>query len=318
MKVLAILIFSMSAFSHCVINRAGLDIGSGATKLKIAEVDICENKVLKLILDKGYPVEYKSDLKKSKDNKFSSEIIEKADVTFKSIAETLIQYKVAETRAVATSAFRTSSNTQKVLEKAYKHGIKVEIITQKEEALLGYKAARLLSSSNNYIVWDIGGGSMQMVYKLNSKELIYKGHLASVPFREYILKTVQKSSKSSPNPLSKSDVIESVNYAQKYALEDISSGFKKLYAKKDVDVIGIGGVHSKAILKAMDREDYYTQDQLEKFLNKQRVLTDEEIGSKYASTSISNLALVLGFMKALKIDKVISGNINLSDGLLLN
>lgn len=318
---LLIITMSLSYYSlgqRCVLNRAGLDIGSGATKLKIAQVDSCKNKVLEILLDKSFAVEYKSDLKKSKDNAFSKSILSKGEESFKSIQNLMKEYKVSEVKAVATSAFRTSNNSKQVVDIAKKYGINVSIITQKEEALLGYKAARSLSGSNNYIVWDIGGGSMQMVYKLNTKELIYEGHLASVPFREYILKEVQKTTKVSPNPISIQVMAKSLKYAQKYALKDLSEGFKALYRRKSIDVVGIGGVHSKAILKAMGRDKYYTKSQLKKFLEKQRQLNDQELGGKYASTSVSNLILVLGFMNALNINKVITGNINLSDGLLLN
>lgn len=314
-----IFIFSFNSFSRdCIINRAGLDIGSGATKLKVAQVDSCKNQVIKLLLDKSFAVEYKSDLKKSKDNMFSQSVINKGEKAFKDIQIILENYKVKEVRAVATSAFRTSKNSQKIVDIAKKYKISIDIITQKQEALLGYKAARNLSRANNYIVWDIGGGSMQMVYKINDKELIYEGHLASVPFREYILKDVQKSKNSSPNPISVEVMNKSLDYARKYALNDLSEDFKALYKQKTIDVIGIGGVHSKAILKAMGKESYYTRSQLEKFLKKQRLLTDKELGGNYSSTSVSNLILVLGFMYALNIDKVITGDINLSDGLLLN
>lgn len=319
-KIVIILIFiSSNLFANkCFLKRAALDIGSGATKLKIAQVDICKNKIISLLVDKSFAVEYKSDLKRSKNNTFSYRVIKKGEDSFRLIEKILKQHSIEKAIAVATSAFRTSKNSSVLVDIAKKYFIDIKIITQKAEALLGYKAARLLSGSNNYIVWDIGGGSMQMVYKLNANELIYQGHLASVPFREYIIKTVQKSSKSSPNPISKDDTQTSLEYAKSYAIKDIPEAFKSLFDYKRANVIGIGGVHSKAILKAMGRTKFYTRTQLKAFLSKQRLLSDEELSNKYASTSVSNLILVLGYMQALNIDKVITGNINLSDGLLLN
>lgn len=317
--LIVISLFGVNLYAgNCLNIRAGLDVGSGATKLKIAQVDICENKVLEVLLDKSFAVEYKNDLKKSKDNTFSKSIISKGAEAFKSIQKLLKEHNVSKVKAVATSAFRTSSNSQIVVDIAKMYNIEMDIISQRQEALLGYKAARSLSGSNNYIVWDIGGGSMQMVYKLNNKELIYQGHLASVPFRDYIINNIQKTSKASPNPISTEVTLKSLKYSEEYAINDLSGDFIALYKKNTVDVIGIGGVHSKAILKAMGRDKYYTKSQLKKFLEKQRQFNDQELGGKYASTSVSNLILVLGFMNALNINKVITGNINLSDGLLLN
>jgi exopolyphosphatase/guanosine-5'-triphosphate,3'-diphosphate pyrophosphatase len=53
-------------------------------------------------------------------------------------------------------------------------------------------------------------------------------------------------------------------------------------------------------------------------LNKGISLTDKEIGGQYADTEISNLILVLGFMQQLGISEVMTQNINLADGVLLN
>ncbi len=46
-------------------------------------------------------------------------------------------------------------------------------------------------------------------------------------------------------------------------------------------------------------------------------LTETEIGGKYAATDVSNLALVLGFMKELEIEKVKTLKANMAHGILI-
>ena len=309
---------SFGIYAKCIETRAGIDIGSGASKLKIARVDKCKDKIEKLLLSKDFAVEYKDDLKSRNKKSFSKAIIKKGRSAFKEISRIIKKYKVQSTQAVATSAFRTSSNSGVLVRYAKSLDIPVEVISQDEEAILGYKSAKSIAGEKDYLVWDIGGGSMQMSYKKDKKLLIYKGKLASVPFRAYVTKFVQNSKKRSPNPMSSKDVEKSIKYAHDYALRDIDKDLQKIIKTEDIDIIGIGGVHSSAILESMGKEAEYTYKELESFLEARKSLTDEKIGGKYASTSTSNLALVLGFMKALNIKKVIGEKLNLSDGLLYN
>jgi len=313
-----LLLMSFGIYANCIEMRAGIDIGSGASKLKIAKVDKCKDKIEKILFTKDFAVEYKDDLRSRNKKSFSKSIIKKGRSAFREISSILKKYKVQSTRAVATSAFRTSSNSAVLIRYAKSLDIPVEVISQDEEAILGYKSAKSLTSGRKYLVWDIGGGSMQMSYKKDDKLLIYKGKLASVPFRAYVTKFVQNSKKRSPNPMSSKDVDKSIKYAHDYALRDIDKDLQKVIKTQDIDIIGIGGVHSSAILESMGKKGNYTYKELESFLKARKSLTDKEIGGKYASTSTSNLALVLGYMKALGIKKVIGEKLNLSDGLLYN
>ena len=58
-------------------------------------------------------------------------------------------------------------------------------------------------------------------------------------------------------------------------------------------------------------------EQIKSALDKRAGMTDVDIGGKYASTEISNLALVAGYMSGLGIKYVKTGKINLTDGLLI-
>ena len=83
-------------------------------------------------------------------------------------------------------------------------------------------------------------------------------------------------------------------------------------------MVGIGGVHYYSIRGQLGADQSYTREAVQQTLKNRLGLTDKEIDSKYASTEISNLALVLGYMDAMDIDAVFPARINLADGLLLH
>src|SRR5690606_39278735 len=92
-----------SAFAQCLVTRAGLDIGSGATKIKVARVNTCEQKIIEELLDTNLPVGYKADLQKSKDNTFSKEIIKQGVDAIESLMNQARQLGATEFFAVTTS-----------------------------------------------------------------------------------------------------------------------------------------------------------------------------------------------------------------------
>lgn len=55
----------------------GLDIGSGSTKMMVAKVDICKNKILDVLHNESQSVQYNEDLEKNADGNLSPTIIVK-------------------------------------------------------------------------------------------------------------------------------------------------------------------------------------------------------------------------------------------------
>src|SRR5690606_8482321 len=80
MKVLAVLgticaIFAARWMSQtdCVVRRAAFDVGSGTTRMKIADVNTCKQIIENVIYEQQEKVDYKEDLVKSGD-RFSTDI----------------------------------------------------------------------------------------------------------------------------------------------------------------------------------------------------------------------------------------------------
>src|ERR1700722_2180174 len=55
--------------------RAALDIGSGATKLRVAEVDLENNRIVKVLESKSFTTPYQEKLSKSSDGLFDEEVM---------------------------------------------------------------------------------------------------------------------------------------------------------------------------------------------------------------------------------------------------
>lgn len=307
------------SFANCIVTRAGFDIGSGTTKIKVAKVNSCEQRILEVLLDTSLPVAYKDDLQKSKDNKFSSEIIKIGTDAIEKLQLQARKLGASQYYAVTTSATRTAQNADRLLSSIKERlDLNVVVINQEKEAILGYIAAS--AKTNSPVVWDIGGGSMQITFRKDKDFIVYKGKIASVSFKNHIIETIQHKKGTTPNPVSQSDYIQALHDARTVAKFSIDQEIKDQLSNPKNTIIGIGGVHYYSILGQLEmkNKNSYSIDQLSGLLPKRLGLKDNEIKSDYADTEISNLILVQGFMRELGIKKVQVEKINLTDALLLS
>lgn len=314
---------SSSAFSQtCEKITTAFDIGSGATKMKVAMVNTCEQRILKTLFEDSRPVEYKQKLKESKDNKFSAEIMNEGKKVLQELKQKAMEFKPTNFLAVATSAFRTAENGKEFAANLSKElKIDIQVIDQDEEAKLGFYGgvAKAKTKASNVVVWDIGGGSMQITTLENKKLKIYGGQIASVTFKNKVIEEILKKDSqkiSSPNPL-KAQSAAATELASKLAFEDVPKDMKEKFSRGDIEVIGIGGVHYYSVSGQLGKPETFTSNDIKKIMVKRSMLTDEQLESKYAETEVTNLALVAGFMDALKIKQVMPAKVNLTDGLLL-
>lgn len=311
----------------CDVIRAAIDIGSGSTRIKVAKVDRCKNKVLTVLLEREEKVDYKEDLVKSRRDHFSDEIMATGLATLRSLKTEADKFSPEEYVSVATAAFREAKNGQKFIEKIdVELWINARIITQAEEALLGFygSANNMGTTPENTVIWDIGGSSQQIVkYNGNNHFEVYEGKLGSVPFKEYIIKKIKRQHTYSPNPINSYQAKLAAEYAEKNAEKTVKKGIREfLQNTKNVKVLGIGGVHYFSIRNQVDptgEKDTYTIGDVEKTLKSKLGKTDNDLGNpQYVQTDVSNLILVFGYMKALNIYEVRPAKINMTDGLILN
>jgi exopolyphosphatase / guanosine-5'-triphosphate,3'-diphosphate pyrophosphatase len=180
-------------------NIASIDIGSNTVLLLIASI---ENGKLIPIVN-----EYRSP-RLGKGLKIGGGILDdRIDYLLEIMADykaLFEQYKCGKIIITATNAIRIASNSDKIINRIDKElGIKVIIIPGDEEAKLSYLgASSSMSSLEEKIVIDIGGGSTEVIYGNNSDILFKKSFqtgvvsltetfLGDYPYREKALKNVE-------------------------------------------------------------------------------------------------------------------------------
>lgn len=318
--------FTLTAWAddkNCLKTKAAFDIGSGATKLKVARVDTCLQKIKKVLVDTSLAVPYKDSLQNNDENVFDANLRKKGIEAINKLKALARIHAPASYLAVATSAFRTAKNGQAFAgEILGKTGVKVEIIDQDREARIGFAgaSANVERKPDQIVVWDIGGGSMQITaYDHTGKFQIYRGKIASASFKKHIIEEIQGANPkavTSPNPIDEEDHEIAQRDAMVVAMLTVPDEIKQKI-KKGASVIGIGGVHSQSIKNQTGAEKVYTLEALDEAIHRGLGKSDEQIGGDYASSDISNLILVRGFMEGMEVEEVLPKNVNLADGLLV-
>lgn len=296
-------------------------MGSGSTKALAALIDVCQSKIVKVLYEERLPLAFNEALEKSFDGKLPASIVKEALPQMNRLVAKMREFENIEIRGVATSVFRVAKNGATVateLEKGL--GIPLKVISQDQEARLGYLAAlskRPKEASEKMIVWDIGGGSMQMFALQNKTEKIYRGDLASVTFKNSVLRRLKFQDPvqvSSPNPIG-SQKENAVQLAKNHAYLNVPDFFKK--NAQTYSWVGVGGVLSLSVQRqAAAGASTFTQEQAEKALAVGAKKSNEMLVGDYKDTDVTNIALVLGYMKALGIKEVHTVEVSLGEGVL--
>lgn len=321
--ILLSVLWTINVFANgCEEVRASFDVGSGATKMVVAKVNTCLNKKGQILLEKSVAIPFKVALDNSPNSEFDSEIQSLGITNIGKLKEEATAFSPNKYVAVATSAFRKATNGASYAKRIERIlGIRFKIIDQKTEAILGHLGTMQVvkDKSKDLLVWDIGGGSMQMTYLNNDQNYnVYEGKLASVSFKNMVITGIKGKAyeiTATPNPLGKHGARKALNLAQYYAKIHVPGDVKD--AIKRSKVIGIGSLHYHSILKKVTSEgDTYSVSDVLKLYNEQKMKSDSQVGGEFASTDVTNLALVAGFMKELQIPAVVVQQINMAHGIL--
>lgn len=317
-----ITLFSSVAFAGpCLENRAALDLGSGTTKAYVAQVDTCQKRIVKVLFEDRLALPLNEALEKSADNEIPQAVLQKAVPQIQDLLARIKAHDVKQVSAVATSVFRVARNGNQAaaqISEALK--IPVKVISQDQEAELGYWSAlaqKNIQNTKSLIVWDIGGGSMQMYAREHGRIHIFRGDLASVTFKNKIMQTLQFKDprrENSPNPIGIQREA-ALQLAKNHAYLNVPAYFKA--KAPHARWVGVGGVISMSVQRQVNPQaTEFTREQLAETLKQRVKLRDEQIESEYRVSDISNLALVLGYMQALKIEKVETAQAALGQGLI--
>jgi len=314
--------------NRCIENRAGIDMGSGSTKIQVTAVNICQKTLGNVLYEDQRPVAYNADLAKSGNNQLSEDIQQQGLTALTDMVNKANRFKPQRITGVATAVFRTAANGQQVIDRFNQQAlVSLKIISQQQEAELGFLSAKTALHEKNLkdedlLVWDIGGGSMQMTTYRQQQGIktvdIYQGKLASVTLKDFITDVLQNKNPqadSTPNPIGslRNTVLRYVNF---YVRTHVSAQMKQDAQQKRV--IGIGGVHGYSISDQIHPLNHtYTLEDVQRVSKKNVWKGDSELKGEYRTTDVSNLLLVEGFMQSLKIPQVTVVKASLIQGILL-
>lgn len=314
--------------NRCIENRAGIDMGSGSTKIQVTEVNICQKTLGKVLYEDQRPVGFNADLAKSGNNQLSDAIQQQGLAALTEMVNKANAFKPQRITGVATAVFRTAANGQRVIDRFNQQAhVSLTIISQQQEAELGFLSAKAALHENNLndedlLVWDIGGGSMQMTTYRQQRGVktvdIYQGKLASVTLKDFITEVLQNKDQqadSTPNPIGslRNTVLRYVSF---YARTHVGAQMKQDAQHKRV--IGIGGVHGYSIRDQVHPVNAtYTLADVQRVSKNNVWKGDSELKGEYRATDVSNLLLVEGYMQALKIPQVTVVKASLIQGILL-
>lgn len=302
--------------------RAAIDIGSGATNLKVAKVDPSTNKILIQLYEKSIPVPYQKQLEQSTDESFDREIMDQGIRTIKALKELAGSYQVKKVVGVATAAFRKAKNADQFAKEIEQQtGVQVRIINQDEEGILAFRGALAITpiQAEHAITWDIGGGSMQLTTLTNEGTyLVEKGKTASIPFKNAVIEQIEhKDAKTmtSPNPMTMEEMQAAIHYASQLA-QDTDQFIKNKIQDPQSQVLAVGSLFNFGI-RPIVNNPIVKQDALENSVMERAGKTDAELpGGSLAEVAVTNPLLVLGYMKGLHINQVEVLNVNNADGAL--
>lgn len=303
--------------------RAAFDVGSGSTKMKVAELNTCTKSILRTLADEQIKVDYRDALEKSPDGRLPQGVMGDGLVALKQLKSSAQAKGATHFTGVATAAFRAADNADEFTRYAYSSlEIPLYIISQTEEARLGLEAASLRAAipTSSIVMWDIGGGSQQITAPGSKSEpFIYNGQIAAVSFKNYVIGSVQGkdiTQVSTPNPLNKKDVDKAIQYITVQARKTVPEEIKTALKNNLMTVVGIGGVLAKSLPRQVPYTgNKITKENVLKILRQRTGWTDAQLKDSFAETEVTNLILVYAYMEALGIQSYQPADASLVDGL---
>lgn len=301
--------------------RAAIDIGSGTTNLKVAKVNTQTNKIISKIYEQTIPVGYQSQLEHSGNNTFNQEVMNQGIQSIQTLKDAALMHQAKRVVGVATAAFRTAANGVEFANEIEKQtGVPVRVVDQDEEGILAFRGALALTAvqPEDAVVWDIGGGSMQLT-TLSSQGtyLVEKGTLASIPFRNYIIQAIEKhdiKTVPTPNPMNQEVMDAAVTYAKQNSL--LTNDFvKNKIAMKGTHVLGVGNLLNRGVQPLVGK-DIIDQSELGKAVNGLVGKTDADLPEGHPDVIVSNAALIYGYMLGLDMKELHFVQVNNADGAL--
>ncbi|MFI5391662.1 MAG: hypothetical protein ACHQYQ_09895 [Bacteriovoracales bacterium] len=315
--ILFIFFLNFSLFANeCMETRAAIEIGMVNLKAKVAKVNICTQRVERDLYEDNLKFSLEEDLTPERQKIGINQILE-----FKNkILEFNPSIIVAGTSSFISQIPKGTSFIQ-AIQKATQ--INPLIIDPNSLAMLALISVtqELGDSEENFVVWDIGGAQMRMISKDKTEGYLTSlGEWGSIIFKNRVIDIEKKGKKKkrTPNPIDPETFSKALKMARNWGNE-VDPRIKNKIGLKNVKVIGIGGVHYSSVRQQSNSSSSkFTSLEVEAAIKRNLNKPDNKLIGNFPETQVTNLILVLGYMKELKIDQVETSKADLIDGLLIN
>jgi exopolyphosphatase/guanosine-5'-triphosphate,3'-diphosphate pyrophosphatase len=204
-----------------------IDLGTNTFHLLIVEIN---EKIPTLIHQETIPASLGEG--GMKDGNIKSSAFERGLEALKQFSRQIELHQANKVKALATSALRSASNGAKFIDQVLSDtGIQIELIDGNREAELIYSAvsAAINLGSNNSLIMDIGGGSVEFII-CNQGQIFWK--------KSYDIGAARLMNQfHHSDPISKSDM-EDLRAYLNTVLEDLKNGIQKF---NPIQLIGSAG-----------------------------------------------------------------------------
>ena len=307
-----------------------IDLGYNSIKLVNYNI-IQKNSNYRSYYDKSIRVKLGEDMHKT--NLLRSDAMDRTIECLKYFSDIITIESIEHVIPFATSAVREAQNKKIFLQKAEEQtGFKFKILSSEEEAFYSYVGALNSLCIPNCLFFDLGGGSLELVYTENYK--IKK--ITSLPLGS--LKLTQKffsnTTEKNDNNKNNSELIEkSYLNLQNYLLESLPSKKDLGIGIDSVTLVGVGGT-----LRALARYDQlikeYPLKKLQNYnleydslsmirnhllsMSTREISTIDVIGSNRAETINTGLCVVYLLMSKLNFQNLIVSTNGIREGIVFD
>ncbi len=334
-----LVLLSISSYAlakqDCLEERYVFDIGSGSTKSKAYLVDTCRDELVEVLGEINKPVKYQHCISSSSD---------KQTITDDCLKEGLGAVKAIETeygidceqercKGIATAWARNAKNSEDLLNSFKQEDVHINLISQKEEGELGFKAALIDPylegvEPHKLLVWDIGGGSFQLSGMNKGGELYtHEGPWGLFNFFQEVREKfpLKGAGISKERYFGKHELEGILKYASDRVGKQILKDKVIAEKLKTARVVGIGRIMYLGIKYELELENPITKQEVKELVYQFADITPKEAKKKYPKlpdhfvTLIQQaLILVYGIMDGAGIDKIDIVNATLTDHLALD
>lgn len=303
-------LFLFTASLNAQVVRAALDVGSGALKLVVAEINEEKECIEQIYYSEEFPIGLKKDMQLSGLPYFSEAIQIQTQSTLKQLQAKVAIYNPTAWSGIATMACRQSHNAPELFNKIKSDlNIPISIISQQEEGRIGFGTAVAVSKlkQNDIVAFDSGGASFQISTLLDNDLKVIKGDIGYVPAESLLLNDIRHLPyhNNSPNPVYIEEIWQLVDLLKK-RLPHISTDFCHKIRDPSTKVVGIGGETSLFYTAYLAlKKNRLHKDELLDAIKVYAGMTDEQLQIfKVAHEAVIDLTLLYAIMDGLNIDQI--------------